>query len=288
MEASQELETLLAATGTAAAANYLLVLAEQLLLPGHEGGTAAAAAEGPSADGTAVGVVAIDAGSGDITYGLCSTSDSSSSMYGFSSSSSECGVIPLDSVLLSLSPADIVVCGSVSSATDRLLRAYMAGVASRKCRLERLWQQDQQQQDQQQQQQECSDSSGSYLDTSQLQQLVEFYSSSSTSDSSAGQAIKESSAAAEALAASNDDVRFVMSLPNAVLTCLCGAVTYLKPFGLSGVLRNTAGFRPLTGMGQEMMLDGNVLRQLEILAAGLAAGDAALVFCKLTSCSDRL
>lgn len=285
MEASQELETLLAASGTAAAANYLLVLAEQLLLPGHEGDTAAAAAEGPSADSTAVGVVAIDAGSGDIAYGLCSTSDSTSSMYGFSSSSSssECGVIPLDSVLLSLSPADIVVCGSVSSATDRLLRAYMAGVASRKCRLERLWQQDQQQQ-----QQECSDSSGSYLDTSQLQQLVEFYSSSSVSDSSAGQAIKESSAAAESLAASNDDVRFVMSLPNAVLTCLCGAVTYLKPFGLSGVLRNTAGFRPLTGMGQEMMLDGNVLRQLEILAAGLAAVDAALVLCKLTFCSDRL
>eukprot|EP00775_Hariotina_reticulata_P004121 gene4121-4367_t len=67
-----------------------------------------------------------------------------------------------------------------------------------------------------------------------------------------------------------------MTLPDPVLTCLAGALTYLKPFGLSGVLRNTAGFRPLTGMGQEMLLDGNVLRQLEIMAAGVIFDKALL------------
>jgi hypothetical protein len=291
MEASQELEAFLgqinsSSSSSAAGANYMLIIAEdnqqqQGLAAAADGQTTAAAAGGSGL----LGVLAVDVGSGDIAYGLCS------SMLGSSSSSSSSNVVPLEAVLLSLSPAELVVCEPVSAATNRQLAAYMAGVAGRRCRLERL-----QQQQQQQQQSEAgssreaaaaaatqggSSSSSSYLSAATLHTLSEFYSSSSSSQSgsagqtgqaghaaAAGSSIDPSSNNNTTSSSSSDDLRFILSLPPLVLVALAGAVRHLTCYGLTGVLHCTSGFRSLGAAGFNMMLDGNALRQLEVLAAG--------------------
>jgi hypothetical protein len=302
MEASQELEAFLGHgnSSSAAGASYMLIIAEdtqqqqQGLAAAADGQATAAAAAGGG--GGLLGVLAVDVGSGDIAYGLCSSMLGSSS----SSSSSSSNVVPLEAVLLSLSPAELVVCEPVSTATNRQLAAYMAGVAGRRCRLERL----------QQQQREAgssreaaaaaaavgqggSSSSSSYLSAATLQTLSEFYGSSgSNAPGSAGQSGQtvhsltgQTSQTGHAAAAadgsqdpgsnnntssssSSDDLRFILSLPPLVLVALAGAVRHLTCYGLTGVLRCTSGFRSLGAVGSNMMLDGNALRQLEVLAAG--------------------
>jgi hypothetical protein len=291
MEASQELEGLLASSSSSSTgANYMLIIAEdqqqqqQEFATAGQTNSAAAAAAGSGL----LGVVAVDVGSGDIAYGVCSSMLGSSSSSSNSSSSSS-SVVPLEAVLLSLSPAELVVCEPVSAATNRQLAAYMAGVAGRRCRLERL-------QQQQQQDGAGSSSSSSYLTAATLQKISEFYGGSSSSaagyaarqtgQTAAGQTGQTTAAAAgqstdagsdaAAAAASSDqhsssdnDLQFVLSLPPLVLVALAGAIIHLSSYGLTGVLRCTSGFRSLGALGSNMLLDGNALRQLEVLAAGV-------------------
>jgi hypothetical protein len=299
METSQELDAMLAGSGASSSA-YILVVAEQQQQP-----AAAAAAPGPGeSEGSGVlGVLAVEAGSGDIAYALCSSSSSSSS-------SSSDGVMPLEAVLLSLAPVDVVVCAPVSAATERLLASYIAG-ATRRCRLERLqpqqWRLEQQQRQQQQQQQHqqrgrgasrpggaaapadaggstaAAGSSGRYLDAALLDKLTAFFGSSSSSAASgagaaslpAGSAAAAAAGAAAAAPAAADAqqdqrLRCVLSLPQPVLCALAGALAYLTPFGLTGVLRCTSSYRALR-VGGALALGANALTQLEVLQSGARA-----------------
>jgi hypothetical protein len=280
MEASQELEVMLAqasSSSSSTGANYMLIIAEEQQQQQQQ---SAAAGNGQTTG--LLGVLAVDVGSGDIAYGLCS------SMLGSSNSSSSSGsdnVVPLEAVLLSLSPAELVVCEPVSAATNRQLAAYMAGVAGRRCRLERP---------QQQQQQNDADSSreaaagqagsSSYLTAATLQKLSDFYGSgggSSGGSSSYGGQTGQTGQSGQTgqpgqttavVAADQDpiseDLRFILSLPHLVLVALAGAISHLSSYGLTGVLRCTSGFRSFGAVGSNMLLDGNALRQLEVLAAG--------------------
>lgn len=257
MEASQELESLLgAATAAPAAANYLLVIAEQQQQPGGSNADPQQVRSGSSSSSGVLGVLAVDVGSGDIAYGLCSCSSSRSSS-GSNGSSNGSGITPLEAVLLSVAPADIVIVEPVSTTINRLLSSYMAG-SSRRCRIDCL---------QQQQSGGSSSSSGGegYLDSANLKQLQEFY-GGSTSDGVPESKTPAANAAA-AGAGSSDDLQFILSLPHMVLLALCGALQYLRAFGLTSVLQCTSGFRAL-GVGRHMQLDGNALRQLQILSTG--------------------
>jgi hypothetical protein len=312
MEASQELEAFLGhSSSSAAGANYMLVIAEDQPQQQQQQGSAAAGAEtgnsptaaaAPAAGSGLLGVLAVDVGSGDIAYGLCS------SMLGSSSSSSN--VVPLAAVLLSLSPAELVVCEPASAATNRQLAAYMAGVAGRRCRLERLQQQQQQQQSEAGSSKEAAaaaaagpsasnSSNSSYLTVATLQTLSEFYSSSSSGSDAGGEAGQagqtgqpsgQTTAAADAgsqdpgsgSSSSSDDLNFILSLPHLVLVALAGALRHLQCYDLTGVLRCTSGFRSLGAVGSNMMLDGNALRQLEVLAAGEFCNRASLLHLLLT------
>eukprot|EP00879_Flechtneria_rotunda_P007268 GHRR01007625.1.p1 GENE.GHRR01007625.1~~GHRR01007625.1.p1 ORF type:complete len:351 (+),score=177.96 GHRR01007625.1:1407-2459(+) len=277
MEASYELEMLLGGSRAAAVANYMLVITEEqqqqqqqgrpLAEPGAATGQAAAAVGAAGAESGLLGVLAVDVGSGDIAYGICTsiTGTTNSRSTGGSSSSVGSSSIPLEAVLLSLSPADLVVCEPVSATTNRLLNSYMAGTASRKCRMERL------QQQQQGAEASANDSSGSYLNAATAHLLTEFYSSKcNTSSTTADPPTKRAEAVDGADSTADEDVsdlHFILSLPQLVLVALAGAIQYLKPFGLTGVLRSTSGFRAL-GVGRDLVLDGNALRQLEVLQAG--------------------
>jgi hypothetical protein len=228
-------------------------------------------------------MVAVDAGSGDVAYSLCSSSSTTSSGGGGGAASTDGSLMPLEAVLLSVCPADLVVCEPVSAATDRLLSHYLAG-CSRRCRLERL----QPEQWRQQQQQAAGRSSrgaataapaaGNYLDAGVLSKLTAFFSSGPSSSAAAaaaaGSAAGSSAAAAAAADSASDDarVRFVLSLPHPVLAALAGALTYLLPFGLSGVLQCTSSYRALRGVGGTLALDAAVLTQLEVLQSGGAEG----------------
>lgn len=309
MEVSQELEAMLGGGARSPAANYVLVVAQdmpaaaqqqqaQQSLSSAASKVAAAAAAG-GASGL-LGLLAVDAGSGDIAYGLGSV-ESSAAAAGASSadpnsSSGEnsaggghrTAVMPLEAVLLSLTPSDIVLCEPVAAATEQMLKYYMAG-ASRHCRLERLqpqqWKQQRQGQSGSKVQSSSGQHAGSYLDAGLINDLVDFFSegaeaaaaisavAAAAAGSSRNPASTTPSAAADVDADSKQDastadsLQFILSLPQPVLAAVAGGLAYLKPFGLSEVLRCTSSYRGL-GVGGAMTLDGSALRQLEVLESG--------------------
>jgi hypothetical protein len=287
MEVSQELESMLGGSARSPAASFILVVAQDMHLQQQQV---------PAANGGLLGLVAVDAGSGDIAYGLSSTDSSKAAARaatadssGGSSSGGDGGngpqatVMPLEAVLLSLMPSDIVLCEPVAAATEQMLKSYMAG-ASRRCRLERLqpnqWKRPQQGNKSRSlgAQQEPGSSTGGYLDAALMSALVDFFSEGLSADTTAAGSSKgvlNTTAAAEAgpgvaslqESSSTASLQFILSLPQPVLAALAGSLAYLKPFGLSEVLRCTSSYRGLS-VGGAMALDGSALRQLEVLESG--------------------
>jgi hypothetical protein len=278
MEVSQELESMLGGSARSPAANYILVVAQDMQ---------AQQQQALAATGGLLGLLAVDAGSGDIAYGLSTDSSAAAASGGSSSgngsNSPQAVVMPLEAVLLSLTPSGIVLCEPVAAATEQMLKSYMAG-ASRRCRLERL--QPQQWKRRQQgnkgrnssAQQESGYSAGGYLDAALMSDLVDFFSEGSSADSTAaGSSISVADMTAAARPgpgvtslqepSSAASLQFILSLPPPVLAALAGSLAYLKPFGLSEVLRCTSSYRGLS-VGGAMTLDGSALRQLEVLESG--------------------
>ena len=307
MEASQGLEAMLGGTAASPAANYLLVVAQDMsraatqqppaaaAAAGNAGSTAAAAVAAAAAAGGSLGLVAVDAGSGDIAYGLAST-DSSTAAAAASSSSSSSGqegssVMSLESVLLSLSPSDIVLCEPVSAATQQVIKSYLAG-ASKSCRLERLQQQQPPSKGQgtgsSAQPPAAAAAAGGYLDAKLMNDLVDFFGGGEVGEggaaaaelSGAGSGDHTPAAAATAgcegaaavgVVTQQGSLQFILSLPQPVLSALAGCLAHLRPFGLCGVLACTSSYRPLAVAGV-MNLEGPALRQLEVLEAGEGGG----------------
>jgi hypothetical protein len=230
-----------------------------------------------------VGVVAVDAASGDVVWGVTSA-----------------GLVQsgLEAALLSLAPSEVVALEPLGHDTARLLERFAGrgpgaaggggsgggggggtGQCGRVSRLVRL-------------------PGGAYLSNAALARLSEFYAPSgdggggsgsddggSGADGVRGGGEGNSGPGAEptgtttAAAAVADGggggsgggvggggaLDFVLSLPPLVLQALSAAVEYLQGFGLAGVLRETSGFRPLAG-AQGLVLSSNALRQLELLA----------------------
>lgn len=307
MEVSQELESMLGGSARSPAANYILVVAQDMHAQQQQTPAAAAAASkvgsaaataAAAATGGLLGLLAVDAGSGDIAYGLSNTDSSTAAASAGTAGSSSGGggeginspqatVMPLEAVLLSLTPSDIVLCEPVAAATEQMLKSYMAG-ASRRCRMERL--QPQQWKRQQQAsnghnssaQQTSGSSAGGYLDAGLMNELVDFFTDASSADATAagtsrgvvGTATPAAAAAGggPVLASVQEpssavSLQFILSLPQPVLAALAGSLAYLKPFGLSEVLRCTSSYRSLN-VGGAMALDGSALRQLEVLESG--------------------
>jgi hypothetical protein len=313
MEVSQEMEAMLGSSAQAPAANYLLVVAEDMLQQqqqqqaGSAGASSKSFAAAAAAAGGMLGLLAVDAGSGDIAYCLACTGSSLAAQAAASSSSSSssseagCSIMPLEAVLLSLAPADIVVTEPVSAATQQVLLNYMAG-ASRRCRLEKI--QPQQQVGTHGRSQKSSSSApqaaaGGYLDSALMSDLVDFFSgdTAEAADSGSSKAVAARSSSSKAVAAgaaSSDGpgsaagLAFILSLPQPVLSALAGALAYLKPFGLADVLRCSSSYRALR-VGGALELDGSALRQLEVLeSGGLMYVDMLSFQNSLTTCADTI
>jgi hypothetical protein len=211
--------------------------------------------------------------------------------------------VPLEAVLLLLAPADIVVTEPVSASIQQMLLNYMAG-ASRRCRLEKIQPQQAHTHGRSQSagssaQQTAAAGAGGYLDSALMSDLVDFFSSDTPAaagpgssskavaapGSSSSKAVAAPDSGSKAVAApgssspaaaggdtSNEPgsaaaLAFILSLPQAVLSALAGALAYLKPFGLADVLRCSSSYRALS-VGGALQLDGSALRQLEVLESG--------------------
>lgn len=292
MEESQGLDALMPRTAGGA---YLMVVAEEQApaqqqvvngssnqqgynKPAGAGGedgtaTAAAAASGRAGDAPShsVAIVAVDAASGDVVYGLTSSGAVVQS--------------GLEAALLSLAPAEVVALEPISHETARLLERFagrgseQGGTGSsdarggRVARLARV-------------------QGGSYLSNAALARLSEFYSAGDEGHGDGGGGAEAAARATGSSAASrgarnaegtpggggggrgggdgagsSSALDFVLSLPPLVLQALSAAVEYLEQFSLACVLHDTANFRPLSG-AEGLQLSSNALQQLELLSTG--------------------
>jgi hypothetical protein len=281
MEESQGLDTLMPRAG--GGGSYLMVLVE------GDAATAAATAEGqqaaaggrfsqpPAASGTfsqqqrpaaggagkgalAVGVVAVDAASGDVVVGTASSGVMAQS--------------GLEAALLALQPAEVIALGTMSPETARLLERFAGsggssrgggGVSTNEPRVSRL----------------VRLAGDSYLSNAALARLSEFYGGDdgsgggkdgddsklemSQQQGGASGSVEGGAAGAEGEAdGSGGALSYVLALPPLVLQALSGAVDYLTQFGLAGALRDVASFRALAGT-EGLEVSANAMQQLELM-----------------------
>ncbi|KAI8469096.1 MAG: muts domain V-domain-containing protein [Monoraphidium minutum] len=267
MAESQGLDALMPRAG---GGSYLMVVAEAEAGGGGEEGRAAPAGGGqggapPPAEQEAgahappprVGVVAVDAASGDVVWGLTSS-----------------GLVQsgLEAALLSLAPSEVIALEPLSADTARLLDRFAGqapqgggggsgGGGVRVSRLVRL-------------------PGAGYLRGAAASRLVDFYGAEGEGGDGQGTPGGEggeggAGAAPEAApsgvgrgaAAPPGALEFVLSLPPPVLAALAAAEEYLGQFGLAGALLDTGSFRPLAS-AQGLALSSNALQQLELLRTG--------------------
>jgi hypothetical protein len=303
MEESQGLDALMP-RGGGGAGSYLLVVAEG---PADEGGSQGGGARsrrrggggggssgeeedgadgggGGGGGGLAVGVVAVDAASGDVVYGVTSGGGAPQS--------------GLEAALLALAPAEVVALDPLSADTARLLERF-AGPAARNGggggdgsakaaagegegggsggrarrgrfasggggggpgpRVARLVRQ----------------AGPGYLDAAAAAALSDLYAppggNGSAGAAGGGGGGASGGGGDQAGGGGGDALGFVMALPPLVLRALAGAVSYLAQFGLAGALGDVGSFRPLAA-ARGLVLSSNALQQLELLTTGGWAG----------------
>ncbi|KAF3433002.1 hypothetical protein FNV43_RR24104 [Rhamnella rubrinervis] len=172
-----------------------------------------------------IGIVAVEISTGDVVYGK------------FNDNFMRSG---LEAVILSLSPAELLLGEPLSKQTDKLLLAY-AGPASH-VRIER-------------DSRDCFNNGGALAE---VVTLYEHMDQESSFDHS-----KQSSEATERgnhrLA-----IEAIMNMPDLTVQALALTIRHLKQFGFERILQLGASFRPFSS-NLELTLSGNALQQLEIL-----------------------
>uniref|UniRef100_A0A803M0F0 DNA mismatch repair protein MSH3 n=1 Tax=Chenopodium quinoa TaxID=63459 RepID=A0A803M0F0_CHEQI len=171
-----------------------------------------------------IGVVAVETSTGDVVYGE------------FNDNFMRAG---LESILLSLSPAELLLGEPLSKRTQKLLLTY-AGPASN-VRVERA-------------------SCDCFKDGGALAELMSLFENTSEGgfehlEDNHGEVAGERNGPA---------IKGIMGMPALTLQALAVAVRHLKQFGLERILSLGASFRPYTS-NSEMNLSANTLQQLEVL-----------------------
>ncbi|GMH18403.1 hypothetical protein Nepgr_020244 [Nepenthes gracilis] len=172
-----------------------------------------------------IGVVALEISTGDAVYGE------------FNDNFSRAG---LEAVILSLSPAELLLGEPLSKQTEKMLLTY-AGPASNVC-VERI-------------------SCDCFKDGGALAEAVSFF--ENTSESSLEYHQKCNADVAED-GTCELAIKGIMALPGLALKALAISLRYLKQFGFERIVSLGASFRPLLS-NMEMRLSANALQQLEVL-----------------------
>ncbi|KAL5554365.1 hypothetical protein UlMin_041766 [Ulmus minor] len=170
-----------------------------------------------------VGIVAVEISAGDVVYGE------------FNDNFMRDG---LEAVILSLSPAELLLGQPLSKQTEKLLLAY-AGPASH-VRVERA-------------SREC------FSDGGALAEVLTLYGNEDT-------LVDDPKGNSDATEQGNHGlaIKGIMNMPELVIQALALTIRHLNQFGLERVLSLGASFRPLSSK-LEMTLSGNALQQLEVL-----------------------
>ncbi|XP_027103815.1 DNA mismatch repair protein MSH3 isoform X1 [Coffea arabica] len=173
-----------------------------------------------------IGVIGVEISTGDVLYGE------------FSDNFLRSG---LESMVLNLSPAELLLGKPLSKQTEKLLLAY-AGPASN-IRVEHT-------------SRDCFTEGGALAEVMSLFEGM------------TGNKLGDSHHKGDVEAKENDSncspFEGIMALPDLVIQALGLTIRHLKQFGLEGVLCLEASFRPLSTK-LEMTLTGNALQQLEVL-----------------------
>ncbi|XP_015878076.3 DNA mismatch repair protein MSH3 [Ziziphus jujuba] len=172
-----------------------------------------------------IGIVAVEISTGDVVYGE------------FNDNFMRSG---LEAIVLSLSPAELLLGEPLSKQTDKLLLAY-AGPASH-VRLERV-------------------SRDCFKDGGALAEVVTLYENMDEESS-----LDHSKQNSEAI--DRGDCRLaieaIMNMPDLAVQAMALTIRHLKQFGFERIIQLGASFRPFSSK-LEMTLSGNALQQLEIL-----------------------
>ncbi|CAL0315995.1 unnamed protein product [Lupinus luteus] len=171
-----------------------------------------------------IGFVAVEISTGDVVYGEFNDNFLRSA---------------LESVVLSLSPAELLLGDPLSKETEKLLLAF-AGPASN-VRVERA-------------SQDCFANRGALAD---VMTLFENMDADSPSDSMKSNDLAE--CRSQQLV-----VKDIMNMPDLAVQALALTIRHLKEFGFESTLRSGASLRPFSS-NMEMTLSANALQQLEVL-----------------------
>ncbi|KAK9291688.1 hypothetical protein L1049_019637 [Liquidambar formosana] len=172
-----------------------------------------------------IGVVAVEISTGDVVHGE------------FNDNFMRAG---LEAVILSLSPAELLIGEPLSKQTEKLLLAY-AGPSSN-VRVERATR-------------DCFKDGGALAEVMSLYETV----SEDNSSDHHKQNIEVSERGNHRLA-----IEGIMSMPDLVVQALALTIRHLKQFGFERILCLGASFRPFSS-NMEMTLSANALQQLEVL-----------------------
>ncbi|KAM1783770.1 hypothetical protein FF1_041896 [Malus domestica] len=172
-----------------------------------------------------IGIVAVEVSTGDVVYGE------------FDDNFMRSG---LEAVVLSLSPAELLLGEPLSKQTDKMLLAF-SGPASN-VRVERV-------------SRDCFKDSGAFAEVMSLYENME--GGDLTDHPKVNTDVKEQSN-------KHLGIEGFMNMPNMAVQALALTIHHLKQFGLERILHLGASFRPLSS-SMEMTLSANALQQLEVL-----------------------
>nr|XP_010934727.2 LOW QUALITY PROTEIN: DNA mismatch repair protein MSH3 [Elaeis guineensis] len=173
-----------------------------------------------------IGVLAVEISTGEVIHGE------------FSDNGMRSG---LEAVILSLSPAEILLGEPLSMATEKLLLAY-AGPSSN-VRVERT-------------SRDCFNDGGALAEVMSLYESVGDDTLIAEHDTQVMDMSKEEN--------HHIGIEGIMSMPELAVQALALTIRYLKQFGLERILSSGASFRPFSSTF-EMTLSANTLHQLEVL-----------------------
>ncbi|KAA8533740.1 hypothetical protein F0562_031257 [Nyssa sinensis] len=204
--------------GCGSSSNYLVCVIEKKIVESVECGV-------ESGFDVRIGIVAVEISTGDVVHGE------------FNDNFMRAG---LEAVILSLSPAELLLGEPISNQTEKLLLAY-AGPASN-VRTERA-------------SQDCFSGGGALAE---VMSLYENMNEKSLAD------YEEEGTEVTELENTHLAIKGIMAMPDLAVQALALTIRHLKQFGFERILCLGASFRPFSS-NMEMTLSANALQQLEVL-----------------------
>ncbi|CAL9062055.1 unnamed protein product [Musa banksii] len=207
--------------------NYLACVVEKELVPGS------VHLEGRFA--VRIGIIAVEVSTGDVVHGE------------FNDDSIRTG---LEAVLISVSPAEILLGEPLSATTEKLLLAY-AGPTSN-VRVERA-------------SRDCYSDGGALAEVISLYEITDDNVLAAVNNTENGDRREEGY--------NHPTIEKIMAMPELPIQALALTIRYLRDFGLERIVGSTTSFRPISS-NFEMTLSANALHQLEVVLANNSDGSS--------------